>query len=75
MKAMQCSSPATTSRVLELLSDLDWRTARVADVGAGRGYFSRILCERLGSMAGIVPRDHVSACDLMPGSFEFDGIA
>lgn len=74
MKAKHWSSPATTARVLELLADLDWRTARVADVGAGRGYFSRVLCDALRARGDLDPREHVSACDLIPSSFEFDGI-
>lgn len=75
MRAKHWSSPATTERVLELLAPLDWSTARVADVGAGRGYFARVLCERLAAEHGLDPRAHVCACDALPASFEFDGIA
>lgn len=74
MKAKHWSSPATTARVLEVLGSLDWRTARVADVGAGRGYFSRVLCEKLAAEHGLDPRAHVFACDVIPASFEFEGI-
>lgn len=62
------SCPSTSHRVLELLSGLDWQTARVVDVGAGRGHFCRLLCDMLRSR-GIDPTGHVVACDLIPQSF------
>ncbi len=74
MKAKQWSSPATTARVLELLADLDWKSARIADVGAGRGYFTRVLSDALARTHGLVPREHLSACDLRPEAFEFEGL-
>jgi SAM-dependent methyltransferase len=62
------SAPATSRRVLDLLAGLNWRTARVADVGAGSGYLSQAISERL-LAAGLDPAERVFACDLMPESF------
>lgn len=75
MKAKSWSSPATSDRVFAALAHLDWRNARVADVGAGRGYFSRLIGEELRARHGLDPREHVFACDAEPSSFEYDGIA
>lgn len=64
------SHSVTTTRVLELLAGLDWRTARVADVGAGNGYFSHALGELLRAR-GVDPGAHVAACDVVPEAFEY----
>lgn len=62
------SHSVTTRRVLELLAPLDWPRARVADVGAGNGYFSRVLGEMLRSR-GLDPGAHIAACDVLPHEF------
>lgn len=74
MTARHLSVPATSTKVLELLKDLDWKNSEVADVGAGYGYFSQLLGERLKQDHGLEPKNHLSACDLIPSSFEWDGI-
>lgn len=74
MKAKSWSSPATSDRVLATLAHLDWSSARVADIGAGRGYFSRLLGEELRARHGVDPREHVFACDAVPASFEYEGV-
>lgn len=68
------SSTATTTAVMELLSGLDWRTAKVCDVGAGRGHFSHTLAEKLARDHGLTPREHVFPCDLIPATFEVDSL-
>jgi 2-polyprenyl-3-methyl-5-hydroxy-6-metoxy-1,4-benzoquinol methylase len=57
---------------LALLDGLDWPRARIADIGAGRGWFSRVLSERLRSAHGLEPREHVFPCDAAPESFEVE---
>lgn len=74
MQAKGWSIPATSRRVLGLVSDLDWRSARLLDVGAGRGAFCNLLAEWLAER-GRVPAEHVQACDLLPESFELDDVA
>src|SRR5262249_32898341 len=64
------SHSATTARVLGLLEGLDWSRARIADVGAGNGYFSQALGEAL-SGRGLDPSRHIAACDLVPDGFAY----
>ncbi len=66
---VRISNAATTERVLELLDGLDWPRARIADVGAGHGYFSFRLAERLAERERLDPRAHVFPCDLAPEHF------
>jgi SAM-dependent methyltransferase len=73
MQAKGWSIPATSRRVLELVSDLDWTRARLLDVGAGRGAFCKLLGDSLRER-GVAPAEHVQACDLLPESFEVAGI-
>lgn len=64
------SHSATTARVLALLDGLDWQRARVADVGAGNGYFSRALGEALRAR-GFDPGGRIAACDVVPEEFRY----
>lgn len=64
------SHSVTTARVLALLDGLDWPRARVADVGAGNGYFSQALGEVL-QVRGLDPGKHVVACDVLPDAFRY----
>ena len=75
MRAKGWSIPRTSEKVLELLGLLDWKHSRVADVGAGRGAFSMLLGEKLRTEHGLDPREHLFACDLLPKSFEYEGIS
>ncbi len=68
------SCPATTRAVLALLADLDWRGARVADVGAGTGHFSAALGERLRREHGLAPAEHVFPCDPHPEHFRYEAL-
>ncbi|MBX3027489.1 class I SAM-dependent methyltransferase [bacterium] len=64
------SHSVTSERVLGLLDGLDWRQARVCDVGAGNGYFSQALGERLRAR-GLDPAAHLAACDVVPAAFRY----
>jgi SAM-dependent methyltransferase len=75
MRAKGWSIPHTARRVFQELETLDWRAARVADVGAGRGAFSKLVGDWLRERHGLDPRAHLFACDLIPESFEYDGVA
>ncbi len=73
MKAKGWSNPKTSETVFRLLdAELDWKTARVADVGAGRGALSYRLSEFLRDEQQLEPREHVFPCDLIPASFEVE---
>jgi SAM-dependent methyltransferase len=64
------SHSATTTRVLALLDGLDWSRARVADVGAGNGYFSAALGDVL-RRRGLDPGEHIAACDMVPAEYRY----
>ena len=68
------SAPATTRAVIELLAELDWSRARVADVGAGRGHLCAVLGGWLRERHGLDPRDHLLPCDTHPETFQAPGI-
>jgi SAM-dependent methyltransferase len=68
------SSAATTRAALARLEDLDWPSARVADVGAGTGHFSARLGEAL-RRRGLAPEHHVFPCDRHPEFFRCPGLS
>jgi 2-polyprenyl-3-methyl-5-hydroxy-6-metoxy-1,4-benzoquinol methylase len=53
-----------------LLDGLDSTRARVADVGAGNGYFSQALGETL-RRRGLDPGERIAACDVVPQEFRY----
>lgn len=67
------SIPATTRAVRAALGELDWSRAKLADVGAGRGYFCALLSDELRAR-GLDPAAHVFPCDLVPESFAVPGL-
>jgi SAM-dependent methyltransferase len=67
------SHSVTTERVLALLDGVDWTRARLCDVGAGNGYFSQALGERLRGR-GIDPALHLAACDVAPAEFRYAAV-
>ncbi len=71
MNAKGWSIPHTSRRVFAELETLPWEHARVLDVGAGRGAFSKLVGEWLAGAKGVEPRAHLFACDLIPESFEY----
>jgi SAM-dependent methyltransferase len=73
VRAKAWSAPATSRRVLDLLAGLDWETASIVDVGAGRGHLAQLVCQMVRAKQ-LVPDGHVFACDLIPASFECDDI-
>jgi len=74
MNTKGLSIPRTTQVVRALLADLDWPSARVADVGAGRGHFCSVLGEELRAR-GIEPREHLFPSDRDPSSFGYAGVS
>jgi SAM-dependent methyltransferase len=55
---------------MALLDGLDWTRARVADVGAGNGFFSQALGETL-RQRGFDPGACIAACDVVPEEFRY----
>lgn len=64
------SHPKTTEKVLDLLEPEKLAGARVLDLGAGAGYFSQKLSERL-EAAELDPEQILTPCDLFPEQFQF----
>jgi SAM-dependent methyltransferase len=48
--------------------------ARVVDVGAGEGYFSKMIGDRVSAEFGKPPASMLAACDLFPEFFRYDGV-
>lgn len=85
MKAKGWSNTKTTQVVLRLLREglglpgssdtwSDFAGFTVCDVGSGRGHLPHVLGQQLAS-GGLDPAAHIFACDLIPASFEAEGIA
>ena len=74
MSTKGLSNPRTTAAVRELLADLDWPRARVADVGAGRGHFCATMAEDLRAR-GLRPEAHLLPCDRHPEAFQYAPLA
>lgn len=68
------SHVATNNRILDLAAPLLKPGSRVVDVGAGEGYFSQLLAERVRSSLQTDPADVVRACDLYPEFFRYPDV-
>lgn len=64
---------STNDKVFSLILPLLNQGARVADVGAGEGFFSKKVGDYLNS-AGRDPRELLAACDLFPEFFRYRGV-
>lgn len=67
------SAAATSRCVLHLLAGVNWETARLVDVGAGRGHLVQALAREL-EERGIRPGEHLFACDVIADSFAYEGV-
>lgn len=65
------SHAKTNERVLELVAGGDMRNSRIIDVGAGEGFFSRMLGDFIRREYGIPPSTVLRACDLFPEHFKY----
>lgn len=68
------SHATTNQRVFELVAGRDLPARRVLDVGAGEGYFSRLLGEHLKARHAVPPASVVRACDLYPDRFRYPDV-
>lgn len=75
MAAIKSSSHRSTNkRVFQVITKEDITEKKVLDIGAGRGYMSRLLGEHV-RKKGKRPSEVVTACDLFPEYFSYDGVA
>ena len=65
------SHRSTNAKVLQMVLPLVKPGIRVADVGAGEGFFSQLLGEQIKSTMGLEPPDVISACDIFPESYRY----
>jgi SAM-dependent methyltransferase len=68
------SHQSTNNRVFELVLPYLRRDARIVDVGAGEGYFSKLMGDHVRNTLGVTPADVLSACDLFPEYFRYRGV-
>lgn len=69
------SHSSTNEKVFVLAKPHLVAGARVLDLGAGEGYFSRVVGEYLRTRVGVAPSTVLSACDAVPEQFRYDGVA
>jgi len=68
------SHDTTNRKVFELALPHLVAGSRVLDLGAGEGYFSRMVGEYLRNEAGVAPSTVLAACDVVPGQFRYDDV-
>ena len=69
------SHRSTNDKVLALVRPMLKPGIRVADIGAGEGFFSQLVGQHLESSLGIQPSKVLSACDIFPEYFRYGAIA
>src|SRR5688572_10913970 len=68
------SHQSTNAKVFSLALPHVRAGARVVDVGAGEGYFSKMVGDRVASELGRTPESALAACDLLPDFFRYSGV-
>ena len=68
------SHQSTNDKVFSLVLPHLRAGARVIDVGAGEGYFSKMVGDRVASELGRTPESALAACDLLPDFFRYSGV-
>jgi SAM-dependent methyltransferase len=68
------SLPITNKKVIDILCLHNVWTGKILDLGAGGGYLSFLLAERLLNSGCNSLSEHLSACDLFPQDFKFEKI-
>jgi len=68
------SHTSTNDKVFSLVLPHLRAGARIVDVGAGEGYFSKMVGDRLQTEKGLAPESVLAACDLFPEFFRYSGI-
>ena len=68
------SHTSTNDRIMQLVLPLVKPGVRIADIGAGEGYFSQLIGQHVESALGIKPADVITACDIFPEYFRYAAI-
>jgi SAM-dependent methyltransferase len=64
----------TNDRVFHIITSQDILTKRILDIGAGRGYMSKLLGDYIRERGG-EPAQVITACDLYPEYFLYKGVS
>ena len=68
------SHRSTNDKVLSIVQPLVRPGVRIADVGAGEGFFSQLLGEYVKSTLKVPPSDIISASDIFPEYFRYPAV-
>jgi SAM-dependent methyltransferase len=68
------SHRSTNDKVLDLVRPLLQSGVKVADIGAGEGFFSQLLGQYIESKLSLAPSAMISACDIFPQYFRYPAI-
>ncbi|HMG01265.1 MAG TPA: class I SAM-dependent methyltransferase [Gemmatimonadaceae bacterium] len=69
------SHRSTNDKVLQIVLPLLKPGIRVADIGAGEGFFSQLLGEHVKSKLGLEPAEVITACDIFPEYFRYPEVS
>lgn len=68
------SHRSTNDKVLEIVRPLLKPGVRIADIGAGEGFFSQLVGQYVESTLAVEPSAVLSACDIFPEYFRYGAI-
>ncbi len=68
------SHRSTNDKVLDLVRPLIKRGVKVADIGAGEGFFSQLLGQYVEYKLRLAPAEIISACDIFPQYFRYPDV-
>src|ERR1700730_8523986 len=68
------SHRSTNDKVLQVVLRLVRPGMRVADIGAGEGFFSQLLGDYIKAKLGLQPSDVITACDIFPEYFRYPAV-
>jgi SAM-dependent methyltransferase len=69
------SHRSTNDKVLQLVTPLVKPGIRVADIGAGEGFFSQLFGEHVRTKLGLEPAEVITACDILPEYFRYPSVS
>ena len=68
------SHQSTNALVFDLVTPSITRTSRIADIGAGEGYFSQLIGQYAERELGIAPAEVIAPSDLFPELFRYPAV-
>jgi len=68
------SHTSTNDKIVQLVLPRIKPGVKIADIGAGEGYFSQLVGQQVESKLGLKPADVITACDIFPEYFRYPAI-